>query len=41
MYVAGRAIYAPLYAAGVPMLRSVVWFASLIGLVMILVALLR
>lgn len=41
LYVAGRAIYAPLYAAGVPMLRSVVWFASLIGLVMILVALFR
>ena len=41
LYVAGRAIYAPLYAAGVPMLRSVVWFASLIGLVMILAALLR
>jgi uncharacterized MAPEG superfamily protein len=41
LYVAGRALYAPLYAAGIPMLRSVVWFASLIGLVMILVALLR
>ena len=41
VYVVGRAAYAPLYAAGIPMVRSIVWFASLIGLVMILVALLR
>ena len=41
LYVVGRAVYAPLYAAGIPMVRSIVWFASLIGLVMILVALLR
>lgn len=41
LYVGGRALYAPLYAAGIPMVRSVVWFASLIGLVMILVALFR
>lgn len=41
LYVVGRAVYAPLYAAGIPIVRSVVWFASLIGLVMILVALFR
>jgi len=41
VYVVGRALYAPLYAAGIPMVRSIVWFASLIGLIMILVALFR
>ena len=32
----GRVIYLPLYAAGVPYLRSLVWLVSLIGLVMII-----
>ncbi len=41
LYVGARALYAPLYASGVPMVRSIVWFVSLIGLVMLLVALLR
>lgn len=41
LYVVSRAIYAPLYAAGIPMVRSIIWFASMIGLVMVLVALLR
>jgi len=39
LYVAGRALYAPLYASGVPLLRTGVWFVSMIGLVMLLVAL--
>lgn len=38
LYVAARAIYVPLYAAGVPYLRSMVWTVSLVGLVMVLTA---
>lgn len=41
IYVAMRAIYAPIYAAGWQPIRSVVWFIALIGLVMVLVALFR
>ncbi len=41
LYVVGRALYAPLYASGVPLVRTLVWFVSMIGLVMVLVALLR
>ena len=39
LYVAGRALYVPVYAAGVPMIRTLVWLASMVGLIMILVAL--
>lgn len=41
IYLAARVIYVPLYAFGVPALRSLVWLASMAGLLMILVALLR
>ena len=40
LYVIARAIYVPLYAAGVPVLRSLAWFAALVGIVLELVALL-
>lgn len=40
LYVAGRALYVPIYAAGVPMIRTLVWLVAMIGLIMILVALL-
>jgi len=40
LYFWGRVAYLPLYAAGVPWLRSVVWMVSVAGLVMLLVALL-
>ena len=36
LYVIGRAIYVPLYAFGVPYLRTLVWAASFSGLVMVL-----
>ncbi|HYD43871.1 MAG TPA: MAPEG family protein [Phenylobacterium sp.] len=39
LYVVGRAIYLPLYAFGVPVLRTLVWLISMVGIVMILVAL--
>jgi uncharacterized MAPEG superfamily protein len=38
LYVASRAVYVPLYAAGVPLVRSVVWTAAMAGIVMIIVA---
>jgi uncharacterized MAPEG superfamily protein len=39
IYVVARAIYLPLYAFGVPVVRTLVWIASMVGIVMILVAL--
>ena len=41
LYVAGRALYAPIYATGIPTVRTLVWFAATIGIVMVLVALFR
>jgi uncharacterized MAPEG superfamily protein len=40
LYVVGRVVYVPLYALGVPLVRSLVWIASLVGLVMVIVAVL-
>ncbi len=40
LYVIARALYVPLYAAGVSVLRSLIWFASLVGILLELVALL-
>ena len=39
LYFGGRLVYLPLYAMGVPMVRSLVWGVSLVGLVMILAVL--
>jgi uncharacterized MAPEG superfamily protein len=33
-----RVVYAPVYYAGLPVVRTLVWFASIAGLVMILLA---
>lgn len=41
MYLVARVLYVPLYAFGVPLVRSLVWGASLAGLVMIILAILR
>ncbi len=38
LYVATRAIYVPLYAAGIPRIRSLVWLVSLVGIGMIVAA---
>lgn len=38
LYVASRAVYVPLYAAGIPIVRSIVWTAAMAGIVMIIVA---
>jgi len=40
MYLVARIVYIPLYAAGIPYVRSLVWLVSLAGLVMVLAAVL-
>lgn len=40
LYFWARVVYLPLYAAGVPYVRSLVWLASLVGIVLLLWALL-
>jgi uncharacterized MAPEG superfamily protein len=40
LYFWARLIYLPLYAAGIPKLRTLVWLASLAGVVLVLSALL-
>lgn len=40
MYLVARIVYIPLYAAGIPYVRSLVWLVSLAGLVMVLGAVL-
>jgi uncharacterized MAPEG superfamily protein len=37
-YVASRALYVPIYAAGIPLLRTLVWFVGVIGICMIVAA---
>jgi uncharacterized MAPEG superfamily protein len=39
LYFVCRVIYLPLYAAGIPVARSVVWTAASLGIFMVLVAL--
>jgi uncharacterized MAPEG superfamily protein len=39
LYVISRAVYVPLYASGVPRVRSLVWGLGLIGLLMVTAAL--
>lgn len=41
LYLLARLVYVPLYAAGIPYMRSLVWVASMIGLGMVLFAVLR
>ncbi len=38
LYVAGRALYVPLYASGLSVVRTLVWTVSLVGIVMVIVA---
>lgn len=39
LYFWARLVYVPLYAAGIPYLRSLVWGVSLVGIVLVLAAL--
>lgn len=38
IYLGARLVYVPVYAAGIPVLRTLVWTVSIIGLVMVLAA---
>ena len=40
LYLAARIIYLPLYALGIPVLRTLVWIASAAGIFMLIAALL-
>lgn len=40
LYLGARVLYVPLYAFGVPLLRTVVWAVSISGLIMIIKAIL-
>lgn len=40
LYLAARVLYVPLYAAGVPVVRSLVWTVGLVGLGLVLAAVL-
>ena len=40
LYFWARVLYVPVYAAGIPYLRTLVWAVSLAGIVLLLVALL-
>ena len=41
LYLSGRIVYLPLYAAGIPYVRSLAWNVAAIGILLLLVALLR
>ena len=36
LYFWARLVYVPLYAAGIPYVRSLVWVVSLLGIVLLL-----
>jgi uncharacterized MAPEG superfamily protein len=38
IYFWARLVYVPIYAAGIPVVRTLVWAASIVGLVMVLLA---
>ena len=40
LYFRARIVYVPLYALGIPYIRSLVWRASLLGIILLLVAIL-
>ena len=39
LYLAARVIYLPLYAFGIPVIRSIIWLLSMAGLLMVLLPL--
>jgi uncharacterized MAPEG superfamily protein len=41
LYLGARAVYLPLYAFGVPLVRSLVWNVATVGMLLLVVALLR
>jgi uncharacterized MAPEG superfamily protein len=41
LYLGARVAYLPLYAVGIPLIRSLVWNVAAIGMLLFVVALLR
>jgi uncharacterized MAPEG superfamily protein len=37
LYIVARVVYVPIYAAGIPFIRSLVWMVSLLGIILLLV----
>jgi uncharacterized MAPEG superfamily protein len=37
LYFWARLVYVPVYAAGIPYLRTLIWAASMVGLIMVLI----
>lgn len=38
LYLGGRVVYLPLYAAGTPFLRTIAWMVAMVGIVLVIVA---
>ena len=38
LYVAARAVYVPLYAAGIPLVRTIAWATAMAGILMVIAA---
>ena len=41
LYVICRALFVPIYASGIPVVRTLVWTVSMVGIVMVVVAFFR
>jgi uncharacterized MAPEG superfamily protein len=41
IYVLARALFVPIYAAGISIVRTLVWTASMVGILMVIVAFFR
>ncbi|MGI4984092.1 MAG: MAPEG family protein [Janthinobacterium lividum] len=39
LYLIARVVYVPLYAAGIPYIRSMVWLVSLLGVILVIASL--
>lgn len=38
LYLSARVVYLPLYAAGIPVIRSLVWNIAFVGIVLLLIS---
>jgi uncharacterized MAPEG superfamily protein len=41
LYFSGRLVYLPLYAAGIPLIRSLIWNVAVAGIALLLIAAVR
>jgi uncharacterized MAPEG superfamily protein len=41
LYVIARIVYVPIYAAGVPYIRTLLWFIGVVGTILVLIAAFR